>query len=211
MRRSSNKNDRQITFIDTPGHEAFTAMRARGANATDIVVLVVAADDGVMPQTIEAIHHAKAAGVPIIVAVNKIDKDGANPDQVRQMLTEYEIVPEEWGGTNIFVNVSARRSASHIDDLLEMILLQADVLELKANPDTIASGVVIEAKLDKGRGPVTTVLVQRGTLRVGDAIVAGTAYGRVRALVNPQGRHRRVRRSGRSGRDPGPRVRPVRR
>ncbi len=181
-----NKNGRQITFIDTPGHEAFTAMRARGANATDVVVLVVAADDGVMPQTIEAIHHAKAANVPIIVAVNKIDKDGANPDQVRQMLTEYEIVPEEWGGTNIFVNVSAKKRIA-IDDLLEMILLQADILELKANPDTIASGVVIEAKLDKGRGPVTTVLVQRGTLRVGDAIVAGTAYGRVRALLNPLG------------------------
>jgi translation initiation factor IF-2 len=146
----------------------------------------VAADDGVMPQTIEAIHHAQAAGVPIIVAVNKIDKDGANPEQVRQMLTEYEIVPEEWGGTNIFVNVSAKKRL-HIDDLLEMILLQADVLELKANPDTIASGVVIEAKLDKGRGPVATVLVQRGTLRVGDSIVAGTAYGTVRALVSPKG------------------------
>ncbi|MDR3687136.1 MAG: translation initiation factor IF-2 [Coriobacteriia bacterium] len=181
-----NKNGRQITFIDTPGHEAFTAMRARGANATDIVVLVVAADDGVMPQTVEAIHHAQAAGVPIIVAVNKIDKDGANPEQVRQMLTEYEIVPEEWGGTNIFVNVSAKKRL-HIDDLLEMILLQADVLELKANPDTIASGVVIEAKLDKGRGPVATVLVQRGTLHVGDAIVAGTGYGTVRALVSPKG------------------------
>ena len=180
------KNDRQITFIDTPGHEAFTAMRARGANATDVVVLVVAADDGVMPQTIEAIHHAKAAGVPIIVAVNKIDKDGANPEQVRQMLTEYEIVPEEWGGTNIFVNVSAKKRIG-IDSLLEMILLQADILELTANPDTTASGVVIEAKLDKGRGPVTTVLVQRGTLRVGDVLVAGTAYGRVRALVNPKG------------------------
>ncbi|NTU70384.1 MAG: translation initiation factor IF-2 [Coriobacteriia bacterium] len=181
-----NKNGRHITFIDTPGHEAFTAMRARGANATDVVVLVVAADDGVMPQTVEAIHHAKAAGVPIIVAVNKIDKDGANPEQVRQMLTEYEIVPEEWGGTNIFVNVSAKKRIA-IDDLLEMILLQADILELKANPDALASGIVIEAKLDKGRGPVTTVLVQRGTLRVGDAIVAGTAYGRVRALVNPLG------------------------
>jgi translation initiation factor IF-2 len=180
------KNGRQITFIDTPGHEAFTAMRARGANATDIVVLVVAADDGVMPQTIEAIHHAQAAGVPIIVAVNKIDKDGANPDQVRQMLTEYSIVPEEWGGTNIFVNVSAKKRL-HIDDLLEMILLQSDILELKANPDTIASGVVIEAKLDKGRGPVATVLVQRGTLHVGDSIVAGTAYGTVRALVSPKG------------------------
>jgi len=177
---------KQITFIDTPGHEAFTAMRARGANATDVVVLVVAADDGVMPQTIEAIHHAKAAGVPIIVAVNKIDKDGANPDQVRQMLTEYEIVPEEWGGTNIFVNVSAKKRLN-IDELLEMILLQADILELKANPDATASGVVIEAKLDKGRGPIATVLVQRGTMRVGDSLVAGTSYGRVRALVSPKG------------------------
>ena len=177
---------KQITFIDTPGHEAFTAMRARGANATDVVVLVVAADDGVMPQTIEAIHHAKAAGVPIIVAVNKIDKDGANPDQVRQMLTEYQIVPEEWGGTNIFVNVSAKKRLN-IDELLEMILLQADILELKANPDATASGVVIEAKLDKGRGPIATVLVQRGTMRVGDALVAGTSYGRVRALVSPKG------------------------
>lgn len=179
-------NDKRITFIDTPGHEAFTAMRARGANATDVVVLVVAADDGVMPQTVEAIHHAKAAGVPIIVAVNKIDKDGANPEQVRQMLTEHEIVPEEWGGSNIFVNVSAKKRIN-IDELLEMILLQADVLELKANPDAPASGVVIEAKLDKGRGPVATVLVQRGTLHVGDAIVAGTSHGRVRALLDPLG------------------------
>jgi translation initiation factor IF-2 len=181
-----NHNGKQITFIDTPGHEAFTAMRARGANATDIVVLVVAADDGVMPQTIEAINHAQAAGVPIIVAVNKIDKDGANPDQVRQMLTEYQIVPEEWGGTNIFVNVSAKKRLN-IDELLEMILLQADVLELKANPDAPASGVVIEAKLDKGRGPIATVLVQRGTMQVGDSLVAGTSYGRVRALVSPKG------------------------
>jgi translation initiation factor IF-2 len=180
------KNGRQITFIDTPGHEAFTAMRARGANITDIVILVVAADDGVMPQTIEAIHHAKAAGVPIIVAVNKIDKDGANPEQVKQMLTEHEIVPEEWGGTDIFVNVSAKKRLN-IDELLEMVLLQADVLELKANPSAPAHGVVIEANLDKGRGPVATVLVQRGTLRVGDNVVAGTAHGRVRALVNPLG------------------------
>jgi len=178
---------KQITFIDTPGHEAFTAMRARGANLTDVAVLVVAADDGVMPQTVEAIHHARAAGVPIIVAVNKIDKDGANPEQVRQMLTEHEIVPEEWGGTNIFVNVSAKKRIN-IDELLEMILLQADVLELKANPDACASGVVVETKLDKGRGPVATVLVQRGTLKVGDPIVAGTAYGRVRALVDPKGK-----------------------
>jgi len=180
------RNGKLITFIDTPGHEAFTAMRARGANITDIVILVVAADDGVMPQTVEAIHHAKAAGVPIIVAVNKIDKDGANPEQVKQMLTEHEIVPEEWGGTNIFVNVSAKQRIA-IEDLLEMVLLQADMLELKANPNTHASGVVIEANLDKGRGPVATVLVQRGTLRAGDSIVAGTAYGRVRALVNPLG------------------------
>ncbi|NTW27868.1 MAG: translation initiation factor IF-2 [Coriobacteriia bacterium] len=179
-------NGKQITFIDTPGHEAFTAMRARGANATDVVVLVVAADDGVMPQTVEAIHHARAADVPIIVAVNKIDKEGANPEQVRQMLTEYEIVPEEWGGTNIFVNVSAKKRLN-IDELLEMILLQADILELKANPAAMASGVVIEAKLDKGRGPIATMLVQRGTLRVGDSIVAGTSYGRVRALVSPRG------------------------
>jgi translation initiation factor IF-2 len=182
-----HKNGRQITFIDTPGHEAFTAMRARGANITDIVILVVAADDGVMPQTIEAIHHAKAAGVPIIVAVNKIDKDGANPEQVKQMLTEHEIVPEDWGGSNIFVEVSAKKRLN-IDDLLEMVLLQADVLELRANPNTTASGVVIEAKLDKGRGPVATVLVQRGTIRVGDTIVAGTTYGRVRALIDPLGK-----------------------
>ncbi|PKQ38716.1 MAG: translation initiation factor IF-2 [Actinobacteria bacterium HGW-Actinobacteria-1] len=177
---------KQITFIDTPGHEAFTAMRARGADVTDVVVLVVAADDGVMPQTVEAIHHAKAAGVPIIVAVNKIDKEGANPDQVRQMLTEHEIVPEEWGGTNIFVNVSAKKRLN-IDEILEMILLQAEVLELKANPNATAHGVIIEAKLDRGRGPVATVLVQRGTLKVGDAVVAGTSHGRVRMLVNPLG------------------------
>jgi len=180
------KNGKQITFIDTPGHEAFTAMRARGAKVTDVAVLVVAADDGVMPQTVEAIHHAKAAGVPIIVAVNKIDKDGANPDQVRQMLTEHEIVPEAWGGSNIFVDVSAKKRIG-IEDLLEMILLQAEMLELKANPDTHASGIVIEANLDKGRGPVATVLVQRGTLHVGDAVVAGTSHGRVRALVDPKG------------------------
>ena len=181
-----HKDGKQITFIDTPGHEAFTAMRARGAKVTDIAVLVVAADDGVMPQTVEAIHHAKAAGVPIIVAVNKIDKDGANPEQVRQMLTEHEIVPEAWGGTNIFVDVSAKKRTG-IQDLLEMILLQAEVLELKANPDALASGVVIEAKLDKGRGPVATVLVQRGTLTAGDAIVAGRSHGRVRALIDPKG------------------------
>ena len=177
---------KQITFIDTPGHEAFTAMRARGAQVTDVIVLVVAADDGVMPQTIEAINHAKAADVPIVVAVNKIDKDGANPDRVRQELTEYGVIPEEWGGSNMFVEVSAKKNL-HIDDLLETIILQADVLELKANPDALASGFVIEANLDKGRGPVATVLVQRGTLHPGDAVVAGTSYGRVRALINPHG------------------------
>ena len=184
----TNIDGRQITFIDTPGHEAFTAMRARGAQVTDVIVLVVAADDGVMPQTIEAINHAKAAEVPIVVAVNKIDKPGANPDRVRQELTEYGVIPEEWGGTNMFVEVSAKQKL-HIDDLLETILLQADVLELKANPDTLASGFVIEANLDKGRGPVATVLVHRGTLRPGDSIVAGASYGRVRALVNPRGTH----------------------
>ena len=179
---------KQITFIDTPGHEAFTAMRARGAQVTDVIVLVVAADDGVMPQTIEAINHAKAAEVPIVVAVNKIDKPGANPDRVRQELVEYGVIPEEWGGTNMFVEVSAKQRL-HIDDVLETIILQADVLELKANPDAEASGFVIEANLDKGRGPVATVLVQRGTLHPGDVVVAGTSYGRVRALVDPHGKH----------------------
>lgn len=179
---------RQITFIDTPGHEAFTAMRARGAQVTDVIVLVVAADDGVMPQTIEAINHAKAAEVPLVVAVNKIDKPGANPDRVRQELTEHGVIPEEWGGSNMFVEVSAKQRL-HIDDVLETILLQADVLELKANPDTEASGFVIEANLDKGRGPVATVLVQRGTMHPGDIVVAGTSYGRVRALVDPRGNH----------------------
>jgi translation initiation factor IF-2 len=183
-----NIMDRQITFIDTPGHEAFTAMRARGAQVTDVIVLVVAADDGVMPQTIEAINHAKAANVPIVVAVNKIDKPGANPDRVRQELTEYGVIPEEWGGSNMFVEVSAKKRL-HIDDLLETILLQADVLELRANPNAPASGFVIEANLDKGRGPVATVLIQRGTLHTGDVLVAGTSYGRVRALINPRGEH----------------------
>ena len=179
---------RQITFIDTPGHEAFTAMRARGAQVTDVIVLVVAADDGVMPQTVEAINHAKAANVPIVVAVNKIDKAGATPDRVRQELVEHGVIPEEWGGSNMFVDVSARQKIG-IEDLLETILLQADVLELKANPDALASGFVIEANLDKGRGPVATVLVQRGTLKAGDSVVAGMSYGRVRALVNPRGEH----------------------
>ena len=178
---------RKITFIDTPGHATFTAMRARGAKVTDIVILIVAADDGVMPQTVESINHAKAAGVPIVVAVNKIDKPGANPDRVRQELTEYGVIPEEWGGQNMFVNISAKQKIG-IDDLLETVLLQADVLELKANPDTFASGNVLEAKLDKGRGSVATVLVTRGTLHVGDTLVAGLTYGRVRAMLDPKGR-----------------------
>ena len=179
-------NGRTITFIDTPGHETFTAMRARGAKVTDIVILIVAADDGVMPQTVESINHAKAAGVPIIVAVNKIDKPGANPDKVRQELTEYGVIPEEWGGQNMFVNISAKQKIG-IDELLETVILQADVLELKANPDTFASGNVLEAKLDRGRGSVATVLVTRGTLHIGDALVAGMAYGRVRAMLDPKG------------------------
>lgn len=179
-------NGREITFIDTPGHETFTAMRARGAKVTDIVILIVAADDGVMPQTIESINHAKAAGVPIVVAVNKIDKPGADPTRVRQELTEYGVIPEEWGGQNMFVDISAKQNLG-IDDLLETILLQADVLELKANPDTFASGNVLEAKLDRGRGSVATVLVTRGTLHIGDALVAGMAFGRVRAMLDPKG------------------------
>ena len=179
-------NGRTITFLDTPGHETFTAMRARGAKVTDIVILIVAADDGVMPQTVESINHAKAAGVPIIVAVNKIDKPGANPDRVRQELTEYGVIPEEWGGQNMFVNISAKKKQG-IDELLESVLLEADVLELKANPDTFASGYVLEGKLDRGRGSVATVLVSRGTLHVGDALVAGLSYGRVRAMIDPKG------------------------
>ena len=166
-------NDRKITFLDTPGHEAFTAMRMRGANATDIAILVVAADDGVMPQTVEAINHAKAAGIEIIVAVNKIDKPNANVDRVKQELTEYELIPVDWGGTTEFVPVSAK-SGEGIDDLLETILLTADILELKANPNRKARGLVIEAELDKGRGPVATILVQKGTLHVGDPIAVGS-------------------------------------
>ncbi len=180
-------NGRVITFIDTPGHATFTAMRARGAKVTDVVILIVAADDGVMPQTIESINHAKAAGVPIVVAVNKVDKPGADPQRVRQELTEYGLIPEEWGGQTIFCDISAKKNQG-IDNLLESVLLEADVLELKANPDTFASGYVLEAKLDRGRGSVATVLVNRGTLRVGDALVAGTAYGRVRAMLNPKGK-----------------------
>ena len=179
--------DRRLTFIDTPGHEAFTAMRMRGAQATDIAVLVVAADDGVMPQTIEALNHAKAADVPIVVAVNKIDKEDADPTKVRGQLTEYGLVPEEYGGDTMFVDVSAK-SHLNIDKLLEAIVLTADAaLDLRANPLQDAQGLVIEAHLDRGRGPVATVLVQRGTLRVGDSIVAGPAYGRVRALLDEHG------------------------
>ena len=186
-------NDRKITFLDTPGHEAFTAMRMRGAQSTDIAVLVVAADDGVKPQTVEAISHAKAAGVEIIVAINKIDKPAANIEHVKQQLTEYELIPEEWGGSTIFVPVSAK-SKEGIEDLLEMILLSADVLELKSNPNRLMRGLVIEAQLDKGKGPVATVLVQKGTLHVGDFIAAGSAYGKVKAMTDDKGR--RVKEAG---------------
>lgn len=179
-------NGKPITFLDTPGHAAFTSMRARGAQVTDIAILVVAADDGIMPQTIEAINHAKAANVPIIVAVNKIDKEGANPDRIMQQLTEYELVPEEWGGQTIVCPISAKFGKG-IDNLLEMVLLTAEVQDLKANPDRKARGTVIEAKLDKGRGPVATVLIQNGTLHAGDVIIAGTAVGRVRAMTNDDG------------------------
>jgi len=182
-----DSQERKITFIDTPGHEAFTAMRARGAETTDLVVLVVAADDGVKPQTTEALNHAQAAGVPIVVAVNKIDKEGADPARVRSQLTEYGLVAEEFGGTTLFVDVSARERRG-IEDLLEAIVLTADAeLDLRANPDQPSQGVAIEAHLDRGRGPVATVLVQRGTLRVGDSIVAGEAFGRVRALLDDNG------------------------
>lgn len=181
--------DRAITFIDTPGHEAFTAMRARGAKVTDIAILVVAADDGVMPQTIEALNHAQAADVPIVVAVNKIDVEGANPAKVRQQLTEYNLVAEEYGGETMFVDVSAK-AGQNIDSLLEAVLLTADAaLDLRANPDKDARGVAIEANLDRGRGATATVLVQTGTLRVGDAIVAGSAYGRVRAMLDEHGKN----------------------
>ncbi len=182
-----NVNDQSITFLDTPGHEAFTAMRMRGANSTDIAILVVAADDGVMPQTVEAINHAKAAGIEIIVAVNKIDKPGANIDRVKQEMTEYELIPVDWGGTTEFVPVSAK-SGEGIETLLETILLTAEILELKANPNRRARGLVIEAELDKGRGPVATVLVQKGTLHVGDFISAGASHGKVRAMIDDKGR-----------------------
>ncbi|MGT0244200.1 translation initiation factor IF-2 [Staphylococcus aureus] len=181
------ENDgKKITFLDTPGHAAFTTMRARGAQVTDITILVVAADDGVMPQTIEAINHAKEAEVPIIVAVNKIDKPTSNPDRVMQELTEYGLIPEDWGGETIFVPLSAL-SGDGIDDLLEMIGLVAEVQELKANPKNRAVGTVIEAELDKSRGPSASLLVQNGTLNVGDAIVVGNTYGRIRAMVNDLG------------------------
>ncbi len=186
-------NDRRITFLDTPGHEAFTTMRARGAQVTDVAILVVAADDGIMPQTVEAINHAKAAGVTIVVAINKIDKPGANPEMVKQMLTEHGLVPEEWGGDTVCVEISAKKKIN-IDGLLEMVLLVADLQELRANPNREAKGTVIEARVDKGRGPVATVLIQNGTLNVGDHVIAGTATGRVRAMVNDKGR--RVKTAG---------------
>lgn len=186
-------NDKKITFLDTPGHAAFTSMRARGAKVTDIVILVVAADDGVMPQTVEAINHAKAANVPIIVAVNKIDKPDANSDRVKQELSDHGLLPEEWGGDTIFVPVSALKQQG-LDELLEMILLVAEVQELKANPKRLAKGTIIESQLDKGRGAVATVLVQNGTLRVGDPIVVGTSYGKVRAMVNDRGK--RIKEAG---------------
>ena len=185
--RTGEGDERPITFIDTPGHEAFTAMRARGANVTDIVILVVAADDGVMPQTVEALNHAQAANVPIVVAVNKVDKEGANPAKIRQQLTEYGLVAEEYGGDTMFVDISAKQRIG-IDELLEAVLLTADAsLDLRANPHQDAQGVAIEAHLDRGRGPVATVLVQRGTLKVGDSIVAGDAFGRVRAMLDEKG------------------------
>ncbi|WP_405054392.1 translation initiation factor IF-2 [Tepidibacillus marianensis] len=186
-------NGKKITFLDTPGHAAFTSMRARGTQVTDITILVVAADDGVMPQTIEAINHAKAANVPIIVAVNKIDKENANPDRVKQELTEHGLVPEDWGGDTIFVPLSALKQEG-LDDLLEMILLVAEMQGYKANPNRVASGTIIESQLDKGRGAVATVLVQKGTLRVGDPIVAGTTYGKIRAMVNDRGK--RIKEAG---------------
>ncbi len=186
-------NDQDITFLDTPGHEAFTAMRMRGAKSTDIAILVVAADDGVMPQTVEAINHAKAAGVDIIVAINKIDKPSANIERVKQEMAEYNLIPEDWGGDTIFVPVSAH-TREGLDTLLEMILLVSEVKELKANPDRKARGLVIEAQLDKGRGPVATVLVQKGTLHVGDAVAAGSCHGRVRAMIDDKGR--RVKEAG---------------
>jgi len=181
-----NYQGKKVVFLDTPGHEAFTAMRARGAQVTDIAILVVAADDGVMPQTIEALNHAKSANVPIIVAINKMDRPGANPDRVKQQLAEHGVIPEDWGGDTIMVPVSAHAKTG-LTDLLDMILLVAEMRELKANPNRRAQGTIVEAELDKGRGPVATVLVQKGTLHIGDTIIAGTAFGKVRALVNDRG------------------------
>ena len=175
-----------ITFLDTPGHEAFTAMRARGAMITDVAILVVAADDGIMPQTVESINHAKAANIPIIVAINKMDKPEANPERLKEQLTKYELVPEEWGGETIICPISAK-TGEGIDNLLEMVNLTAEMQELKANPNRSAHGAVIEARLDKGRGPVATLLVQNGTLKQGDVIIAGTAVGRVRAMTSAKG------------------------
>ncbi|MBR7189712.1 MAG: translation initiation factor IF-2, partial [Oscillospiraceae bacterium] len=179
-------NGSPVTFLDTPGHEAFTTMRARGAMVTDIAILVVAADDGIMPQTIESINHAKAAGTPIVVAINKMDLPGANPDRVKQDLTKYDLVPEEWGGETIVCPISAK-TGEGIDELLENLVLQAEIMELKANPNRAAKGTVVEARLDKGRGPIMTVLVQNGTLHTGDIIIAGTAVGRVRVMTNDRG------------------------
>lgn len=181
------KNGKTITFIDTPGHAAFTEMRARGAQITDIVILVVAADDGVMPQTKEAIEHAQAAGVPIIVAINKMDKAGANPDRIKTELTEYNLVPEDWGGDTIYVPISAL-TGKGVDELLEMVILVSELKDYKANPNRLGMGTVIEAKLDKGRGPVATLLVQNGTIKVGDVIVVGTTYGKIRSMEDETGK-----------------------
>ena len=180
-------NGNPITFLDTPGHAAFTSMRARGAMCTDIAILVVAADDGIMPQTVEAINHAKAAKIPIIVAINKMDKHGANPDRIKQQLTEYDLVPEEWGGDTVICPISAK-TGQGIDELLEMVILTSEVQELKANPNRAAKGTVIEARLDRTRGPIATLLIQNGTLNQGDVIIAGTAVGRVRVMTNDKGR-----------------------
>jgi translation initiation factor IF-2 len=184
-------NNKPITFLDTPGHEAFTSMRLRGAMVTDIAIIVVAADDGIMPQTVEAINHAKTAGVSIIIAVNKIDKTGAQPERVLQQLTEYGLIPEEWGGETPVVNVSAK-TGQNVEKLLETILLVAEMLELKANPDRQARGSIIEARLDKGKGPLATVLVQNGTLHVGDFVVAGVSVGKIRAMIDDKGRNVKV-------------------
>ena len=193
-----NKNGKNITFIDTPGHEAFTAMRARGAGVTDIVIVVVAADDGVKPQTKEAINHAKAAGVPIIIAINKMDKEAANPDLVKTGLAELDVMPTEWGGQHEFVPISAKTGAG-IDELLEIVLLQAEILDLKANPNASAKATVIESSLQKGRGPVATIIVENGSLKVGDTVVAGVAYGKIRSLLDDQGRNLKQIRPGECG------------